>query len=84
MIKVRFKNFVVSSMLNLLLVTVPPISGKQNKHRERVQVYRNVDCYVVCSHTGCKEMTDSLLVIKSCLTLAIQYPSATVKLNRLS
>ena len=84
MIKVRFKNFVVSSMLNLLLVTIPPISGKQNKHRERVQVYRNVDCYVVCSHTGCKEMTDSLLVIKSCLTLAIQYPSATVKLNRLS
>ena len=84
MIKVRFKNFVVSSMLNLLLVTVPPISGKQNKHRERVQVYKNVDCYVVCSHTGCKEMTDSLLVIKSCLTLAIQYPSATVKLNRLS
>ena len=84
MIKVRFKNFVVSSMLNLLLVTVPPISGKQNKHRERVQVYRNVDCYVVCSHTGCKEMTDSVLVIKSCLTLAIQYPSATVKLNRLS
>lgn len=72
MIKVRFKNFVVSSMLNLLLVTVPPVSGKQNKHRERVQVYRNVDCYVVCSHTGCKEMTDSLLVIKSCLTLAIQ------------
>ena len=84
MIKVRFKNFVVSSMLKLLLVTVPPISGKQNKHRERVQVYRNVDCYVVCSHTGCKEMTDSVLVIKSCLTLAIQYPSATVKLNRLS
>lgn len=72
MIKVRLKNFVVSSMLNLLLVTVPPISGKQNKHRERVQVYRNVDCYVVCSHTGCKEMTDSLLVIKSCLTPAMQ------------
>ena len=72
MIKVRFKNFVVLSMLNLLLVTVPPVSGKQNKHRERVQVYRNVDCYVVCSHTGCKEMTDSLLVIKSCLTPAIQ------------
>lgn len=67
-----------------LPVTVPPISVKQNKHRERVQVYRNVDCYVVCSHTGCKEMTDSLLVIKSCLTLAIQYPSATVKLNRLT
>lgn len=58
MIKVRFKNFVVSSMLNLLLVTVPPISVKQNKHRERVQVYRNVDYCVVSSHTGCKEMTD--------------------------
>jgi len=45
-------------MLNLLLVTVPPISVKQNKHRERVQVYRNVDCCVMCSHTGGKEMTD--------------------------
>ena len=45
-------------MLNLLLVTVPPVSGKQNKHRERVQVYRNVDYCVVSSHTGCKEMTD--------------------------
>lgn len=37
-----------------LLVTVPPISVKQNKHRERVQVYRNVDYCVVSSHTGCK------------------------------
>lgn len=58
MIKVRLKNVVVSSMLNLLRVTVPPISVKQNKHRERAQVYRNVDYCVVCSHTGCKEMTD--------------------------
>lgn len=58
MIKVSFKNFVVSSMLNLLLVTVPPISVKQNKLRERAQVYRNVDYCVVSSHTGCKEMTD--------------------------
>ena len=41
-----------------LLVTVPPIFVKQNKHRERVQVYRNVDYCVVSSHTGCKEITD--------------------------
>ena len=58
MMKIRFKNFVASSMFNLVLVTVLPISVKQNKQRERVQVYRNADYCVVSSHPGGTEITD--------------------------